>query len=302
MITSLSNGRIRHLVQLRDKGRARNKEGLFIAEGIRMYKEVPPAMLREVYVSESLWDFLEGRGDALTPGDTRDEGEFSAKNYALVRKKLHDCMEAGVYVERVSHEVFKHISDTRTPQGILFVMGQFSYSLESMVSKAVKRKEKEGREPLFLLAEDIQDPGNLGTMIRTAEGAGASGVILSKGTVDIYNPKTIRSTMGSLYRVPFVYMEELGEAVRLLQHSHITVYAAHLKGQQFYDQTKYKGGSAFLIGNEGNGLKKETAALADVYLKIPMEGSLESLNAAVASALLLYQAAGYARRNNVEMR
>lgn len=297
MITSLSNGRVRHLVQLRDKGRVRNKEGLFIGEGMRMYKEAPLAQFREVYVSESLWEFLEGQGDVPAPGDVRDEGGFSAENYALVRKKLHDCLDTGIYVEKVSDEVFKHITDTHTPQGVLFVMRQFFYSLETMISQSAKRKEKEGREPLFLLAEDIQDPGNLGTMIRTAEGAGVDGVILSKGTADIYNPKTIRSTMGSLYRVPFVYTEDMGGAVRALQRSRITVYAAHLKGQQYFDQTAYKGGSAFLIGNEGNGLKKETADLADVYLKIPMEGSLESLNAAVASALLLYQAAGYARRN-----
>lgn len=297
MITSLSNGRIRHLVQLRDKSRVRNKEGLFIAEGIRMYKEAPPAALREIYVSEGLWEFLEGRRDTPGPGDG---GEFTKENYALVRKKLHECMDTGIYVEKVSEEVFKHITDTRTPQGILFVMGQFSHSLKAMTGQAAKQKEREGKEPLFLLAEDIQDPGNLGTMIRTAEGAGASGVILSRGTVDIYNPKTIRSTMGSLYRVPFVYTEDIGGAVRLLQCSHITVYAAHLEGQQYFDQTAYKGGSAFLIGNEGNGLKKETADLADVYLKIPMAGKLESLNAAVASALLLYQAAGYTRKYRAE--
>ncbi len=296
MITSLSNGRIRHLVQLRDKGRVRNKEGLFIAEGMKMFKEAPLAMLREVYVSESLWAALEGREETMTPGNGQSEGELSADNYALVWKKLHDCRAPEIYVEKVSDEIFKYISDTRTPQGILFVMGQFSYSLKSMISRAAQQKENGGKEPLFLLAEDIQDPGNLGTMIRTVEGAGADGVILSKGTVDIYNPKTIRSTMGSLYRVPFVYIEELGEAIRILQQSGITVYAAHLSGEQYFDQTEYKGGSAFLIGNEGNGLKKETADLADVYLKIPMEGSLESLNAAVASALLLYQAAGYARK------
>ena len=179
-------------------------------------------------------------------------------------------------------------------------MEQMQYSMEILVEKAVKRYTEGGREPLFLLLEDIQDPGNLGTMLRTGEGAGVDGVIMSRGTVDIYNPKTIRSTMGSLYRVPFAYVEELADAIRLLQKNDIPVYAAHLRGERFFDELSYEGGSAFLIGNEGNGLKKETADLADLYLKIPMEGKLESLNAAVASALLLYQASGNSRRRRPE--
>ena len=168
---------------------------------------------------------------------------------------------------------------------------QLAYSLEELLERAKERQREGGRPPLFLLVEDIQDPGNLGTMLRTGEGAGVDGVIMSRGTVDIYNPKTIRSTMGALYRVPFLYVEELTEAMELLQQYEIPVYAAHLQGMQYFDEISYEEGSAFLIGNEGNGLQKETAAGADVWLKIPMEGKLESLNAAVAAALLMYQAA-----------
>lgn len=93
--------------------------------------------------------------------------------------------------------------------------------------------------------EDIQDPGNLGTMLRTGEGAGVSGVIMSRGCVDIYNPKTIRATMGSLFRVPFVYEEDLGAAVGKLKAHGIRVYAAHLEGERYYDQIDYPLGSAF---------------------------------------------------------
>jgi TrmH family RNA methyltransferase len=142
-----------------------------------------------------------------------------------------------------------------------------------------------------MVLEDLQDPGNLGTIMRTGEGAGIDGVILSKGCVDIYNPKTIRSTMGSLYRVPFLYVEDLAQTIADLKAKGITFYAAHLKGERFYDEFDFtkEGGCAFLIGNEGNGLKDETADLADTYLKIPMEGKLESLNAAVASSILMYE-------------
>lgn len=280
MITSLTNGRIKQLVMLREKSRVRNKEGLFLAEGIKMFEEAPVTRLREVYCSESFWDQLQENDSRHKP----------------IKAKLHACMEQGIFVERVSEEVLKHASDTKTPQGILFVMEQFSYALDEVVQEAVKRRKESGRPPLFLMLEDIQDPGNLGTMLRTGEGAGVDGVIMSRGTADIYNPKTIRSTMGSLYRVPFLYVEKLENAIDLLQQNHISVYAAHLEGERYFDEVSYEEGSAFLIGNEGNGLKRQTADMADSYLKIPMEGHLESLNAAVSAALLMYQAAGYARK------
>ena len=165
----------------------------------------------------------------------------------------------------------------------------FAYQPEELIREAVRRREQEGRDPLFLLLEDVQDPGNLGTMIRTAEGAGADGIFMTEGCVDVYNPKTIRSTMGSLYRVPFVCGASLLEVTALLKKEKITTYAAHLKGEKFFHEIDYHGGSAFLIGNEGNGLREETADLADTYLKIPMEGKLESLNAAMAAGLLMYQ-------------
>lgn len=240
-----------------------------------MFEEAPIECLREIYVSELTWPDLQ-------------------QNRPLW-KKLCACMEAKVHVEQVSEEVFKETSDTQTPQGILLVMKQLSYCMEELLEKAKERQKAEGRAPLFLLLEDIQDPGNLGTMVRTGEGAGVDGVIMSKGTVDIYNPKTVRATMGSLYRVPFVYVEDLKAEIKRLQENKIKVYAAHLKGKKLYDQVAYKGGSAFLIGNEGNGLSEETAKLANICLKIPMEGELESLNAAVAASLLLYQASGNQR-------
>ena len=279
MITSLLNGRIKQLITLRDKSRARNKEGLFLAEGFKMFEEAPLGQLKEVYVSEVLWRELEKDAEK-----------------SRTWKKLNACREQGIFMEQLSEEVFRKVSDTQTPQGILFVMDQLFYELETLIKQAVIRQKEGGRAPLFLMLEDIQDPGNLGTMIRTGEGAGVDGVIMSRGTVDIYNPKTIRSTMGSLYRVPFLYVEELAPAITLLQQSGIRVYAAHLNGKQYFDELSYEGGSAFLIGNEGNGLRRETADMADTCLKIPMEGKRESLNAAVAAALLLYQAAGCHRK------
>ena len=115
-------------------------------------------------------------------------------------------------------------------------------------------------------------------------------MILSKESVDIYNPKTIRSTMGSIFRVPFYITEDLHGTLGQLQEKGIRVYAAHLEGSVCYDEPDYTGGTAFLIGNEGNGLTAETAKLADTYIRIPMGGQLESLNAAMAAGILMYEA------------
>lgn len=256
MIASTSNSRIKRIIQLQEKGRVRSREDVFIIEGIRLFQEAPAAAIQEVYLTE---DFLERFG-------TRD-----------IKEKLK-----GLSYETVSREVFCRISDTQTPQGILCVLGQSHAVFSELL-------EKKKPHPFFLLLEDIQDPGNLGTIFRTGEGAGVDGIIMSKGCVDIYNPKTIRSTMGSVFRVPFVYAEDLGEIADQLKRLGIGVFAAHLGEAKEYTAYSYLEGVAFLIGNEGNGLREETIRKADQRVKIPMEGQVESLNAAVSAAVLLYE-------------
>ena len=253
MITAASNQRVKNLVNLIQKSKARREQGVFITEGIKMFQEADPARIREVFVSHSFYE------------------------KGLEREKIEKCN-----FEILADDLFKKVSDTQTPQGILCVMEQYHYTLDDLFQK---------ENPLFLILEDIQDPGNLGTMVRTAEGAGVDGIVMTKGTVDIYNPKTIRSTMGSIYRMPFFYTEDLFMVMQEMQKRNVKLYAAHLKGNQYYHQFDFRGGTAFLIGNEGNGLREETAEAADVYLKIPMEGKVESLNAAVASVILMYEVA-----------
>ncbi|MCR5716530.1 MAG: RNA methyltransferase [Lachnospiraceae bacterium] len=253
MITSASNNRIKELSSLLEKSKERSRAGVYVIEGPRMYEEAPVFDLREVYVSESF--------------------ASKEKNRELLEK--HDY-------EVVADPVFKKLSATQNPQGILAVMAQPVYTLNEVLA---------GEAPLLLILEDLQDPGNLGTMIRAGEGAGLSGVILSKGCVDIYNPKVIRATMGSIFRIPFVYTEDLAETIRQVKEAGVKTYAAHLKGTAAYETFTFTEKSAFLIGNEGNGLTDEIANLADSYLKIPMLGKVESLNASVAASVLLYEAA-----------
>ena len=146
------------------------------------------------------------------------------------------------------------------------------------------------------MLDNLQDPGNLGTIFRTAEAAGVTGIVLSRDCVDIYNPKVIRSTMGAVYRMPFVYVEDLLEALNVMKKKGIKTYAAHLKGKNSYDKEDYKEACAFLIGNEGNGLREEVSNMADTWIRIPMEGQAESLNAAVAAAVLMFEAARQRRQ------
>ena len=184
--------------------------------------------------------------------------------------------------EIVSDSVLKAMSGTQTPQGIIALVRQFHYQPEDLLK---------GPAPLLLILEDIQDPGNLGTIFRSAEGAGADGICMSSGCVDVYNPKVIRSTMGSALRVPFFYTQDIQEELKRLKNRDFSVYAAHLKGTEDYTRPDYTGATAFLIGNESKGLKEETAALASCYIRIPMAGRVESLNAGVAASLLAYEAA-----------
>lgn len=188
--------------------------------------------------------------------------------------------QAGVHIEVLTDTVFAHASDTKTPQGVLCVVRQKSYKLEDLLK---------GEKRHLLVLDNLQDPGNMGTIVRTAEGAGVTGVIMSRDCVDIYNPKTIRSTMGSIYRMPFYYAEDILKAICKIKDAGIKVYAAHLDGEKSYDEEDYAFSCAFLIGNEGNGLREETSKMADHYIIIPMSGEVESLNAAIAASVLMFE-------------
>lgn len=257
MITSTSNQHVKNLIQLQKKAKARNEQDVFVVEGIKMYEEVPQERLAQTFVSESFYN---------------------------KKKELFQISGAATPVV-LSDQVFEAVSDTRTPQGILCVVRQYHYKAEDLCKGAREKL------PLLVVLEHLQDPGNLGTIVRTAEGAGVTGILLSDDSVDIYNPKVIRSTMGSVYRMPFVYTADLIGEIRKLQGAGITFYAAHLQGAVSYETGIYTGPCGFVIGNESRGLTEEAAGAADVRIKIPMCGNVESLNAGVASAILMYEAA-----------
>ena len=251
MITSTGNQQMKNITALMKKAKTRKEQDLFVVEGKKMYEEVPAEWLDKIYVSES---FLQEEDAA----------------------KLLDGRE----YEVVSDSVYKSISDTQTPQGIMCLVKMPHYELSELLC---------GDDTHLLIVESIQDPGNLGTMLRTGEGAGITGIIMNRTTVDLFNPKTIRSTMGSIYRVPYFVSDNLKETIASVKGEGVTVYAAHLKGKMQHDEPNYCQATAFLVGNEGNGLSDEIADMADTYIRIPMEGQVESLNAAISAALLMYE-------------
>lgn len=251
MITSTSNQQIKQIIQLQKKAKLRDKERVFIIEGRKMFEEAKD-FLKKAYMTEEFYE---------------------------EHKKIPFYFDDLDY-EIVTDNVMKSMSDTMTPQGVLAIVKMPDYSLDDIVKKD---------KVTLLLLENLRDPGNLGTIIRTAEGAGVTGIIMSRESVDIFNPKVIRSTMGGIFRMPFLYVEDFNQTVRYLQEQKVKIYAAHLKGKNNYDEEIYDEKTGIIIGNEANGITEETAQMADVLVKIPMEGSVESLNAAVASAILMYE-------------
>ncbi len=250
MITSTSSSQVKHVVQLQKKARTRKEFKEFVVEGLRIVSEVPQDRLVKVYASET----------------------FAATNEQFL-SKYNDKLEI------TSDNVFMQMSDTKTPQGVLAVVNIKEAAVNDMLNN----------NPLLIIVENLQDPGNLGTIIRMGEGAGISGIIMNRNTVDIYNPKTIRSTMGSIFRVPFVYADDFEQVLCQCKEAGVTLYAAHLDGKDMYD-CDYSRPTAFLIGNEGNGLTDGTTVFADEKVRIPMQGTVESLNAAMACTILSYEA------------
>lgn len=255
VISSMNNTQIKNLSLLQKKAKARKEQGLFVVEGIKMFEEARGlGLLVKTYMSESFY---------------QDK---------LANRSFFDSLD----FELVTDMVLRQVSDTMTPQGIMATVKKPEYSFEEM---------QDVKEPFFLLLEDIRDPGNLGTIIRTAEGAGVTGIIINKSCADIFQPKVVRSTMGSIYRVPYYEADDLTVFINMLKTQGYKILAAHLSGHRYDTEGGFLGKCGLLIGNEANGLSEEVAELADNLIKIPMEGQVESLNAAIAAAILMYEAA-----------
>ena len=268
-ITSMTNPRIRRLVELRKKAKLRRETGLFIIEGTRLCMDTPERFLEEVYVTE---DWLR----TAAPADAEKIQRF----HPLI----------------LAEEVMAKAADTDTPQGILCAARMPVWTRQDLLGGPDGTPA-----PLLLVLEDVRDPGNLGTIFRTAEAAGATGILMSRGTVDLFNPKVVRATMSAIFRMPFVISEDLICDLGDLRERGIVSYAAHLRGKRPYDELPLTQGTAFLIGNEANGLSDSLTEAAAEKIIIPMAGGAESLNAAMAAGILIFEASRQRRAGKPDL-
>lgn len=264
---------IKEIKSLVKNKKARDSQGLFVTEGTKLFLESPKDRIVQVLVTK---EYEEEHPDIMSriPGNC-------AVTHGLEKGR------------------FASLSDTKSPQGILTVIREPSdFRLDLNRPEDLDKIGAFGKDPFFVLLENLQDPGNVGTILRTGEAAGVSAVFLTEGSVDLYGPKTIRSTMGSIFRVPHFYVKDAPSLLRALKEwypgisgsdDQIISYAAHLRGDRSYTDCDFQKGTILVIGNEGNGITDQTADACDVLMKIPMEGKVESLNAAMAAGILMYE-------------
>ena len=254
-ITSKDNENIKHIKKLKEK-KYREEYKEFIIEGIKMIEEAleEKAKIKSIIICD----------------DCKNQGSIPSSLMYEIAKL--DC----IYV---SEKVFTSITDVVSPQGIMAILEKPENS----------EKQIDFKENNFLILDNIQDPGNMGTILRTADSLNLKQIIVSKGSADIYNPKVVRSTMGAIFRVKVLEVEDLKQVIKELKKHKIKVYATDLKTEKsIYDIDYSK--TAVVIGNEANGVSQEILEEATDRIKIPMIGKTESLNAAVATSIILYEA------------
>lgn len=260
IIKSKDNDKIKYTKSLL-KTKGRNKEKKFIIEGYRILTLALEcdAKLEYVFINE----------------DFENKEDHQELLYQLEQKNIK--------IYKTTNKLFLEMVDTENTQGIL---GVLKYKERDMVNN-INDDDK-----FVLILDRIQDPGNMGTIIRTADSAGVDGIILLKGCVDIYNPKVIRSTMGSIFNMNIINTTQ-EEAVDVLKKQGFSIVSSYLQTDNYYHQTTYDGKIALVIGNEANGINEQLISESDKLIKIPIYGDAESLNAAISAAILMYEIKKY---------
>lgn len=241
------------------KRKNRDAENLFIVEGIKVVEEA------FAYDMEIEHIFYTDNVASINGGD-----QF-----------IKTIENSNVDKYLVSEEVFKEISDTKTPQGVVGVLRKPERDFEKIDLESLKKT---------LYLDGIQDPGNMGTIIRTAEAFAFDCIFIKKGTVDPYSPKVVRATMGSIYRMPIYYLEDNIGELQYLKDNGFKLYTTYLEGSIPIKDVDYSQKFIITIGNESSGVLDDVVNISDKLVKIPMDGKAESLNAAIASSIIMYEA------------
>ena len=254
-LTSKDNAQIKNVIKLQKSAAHRRRSGLFVAEGLRVCEDA----MRSGEQIEALF---------LTENALQKNGEVCEKLCAYAGKTY-----------TLPPELFAHISDTQTPQGVLGVIKTLDKSAHfDTINNGGK----------FLALDNVQDPNNLGAILRSAEAFGVSGVIMSDDCCDVFNPKVVRGSMGAVFRLPVLITDSLG--AWFSAHPQINTYAAVVDDNaQRVTDISFKAPCAVVVGNEGNGIRPETLDACKSKITIPMKGKAESLNASVAAAILIWE-------------
>ena len=252
IITSKDNEFIKNIKKLKDK-KYRDERNEFIVEGIKMVGEAikEEADIKNIIICDDCYNNCE------IPSELK---------YEIAKRKI-------IYV---SQKVFDSITDVTNPQGILAVV------------EKNKVNDIDYKQDFFLILDDIQDPGNIGTILRTADSINLNQIIVSSKTADAFNPKVVRSTMGAIFRINVIVCDDLSGVISQLKKHKVKIAATDLKTDKSIYDVDYKK-TAVIIGNEANGVSEKLLERADVKIKIPMTGKTESLNAAVATGIILYE-------------
>ena len=252
-ITSKENELIKHIKKLKEK-KYRDISNEYVIEGIKIVSEAieEKAQIHQIILC-----------------DDCEKNEIIPKELMYEIAK-YEC----VYV---TENIFKYLSEVQTPQGILAV-----------VKKNNSSEEIDYTQDIIVALDDVQDPGNLGTILRTVDSIGATQILVSKGTADSYNPKVVRSTMGAIFRIKIIECEDLQQVLKEMKKHKFKIVVSSLQAENtIYDIDYNK--KVIVIGNEANGVEKHIQDIADEKIKIPMLGKTESLNASVATGIILYE-------------
>lgn len=250
-IESKENNLFKNTKKLKER-KNRNKSSKYIIEGFRL--------VQEAFKAKVDIDYL------IVTEDSQDKIDQFLLNYITEDIKIY----------KINGNLFKELVSTENPQGILAVINMNIMQIDS-------------NGEFYLLCDRLQDPGNLGTIIRTAHAANVKGIILTKGTVDIYNEKTIRSTMGSIFYIPIHYDDNNLSLVKSLKEDGFNLVVTSLDTDKDFFEEDLRGKVILTVGNEGNGVSAEVLDLADTKVKIPMPGNAESLNVAIATSVIMYE-------------
>jgi len=250
-ISSRENSVIKEARKLKER-KHREEKKQFLVEGLR-------------FVSEALGSEFEVTSLFLSEDMAVKWGNLG----------IEDRIKENTRTFRLPDRIFKEISFTEHPQGIVAVVNW-------------KNREIEPTEGFYILADKVQDPGNLGTIIRSAHASNALGVIVTKGTVDMYNDKVLRSTMGSIFHVPVVEDREM-ECLSKLRAEGFKLVVSSLDTEHDFFQVDLTGRVIIAVGNEGSGISSEFMDIADMKVKIPMPGGAESLNVAAAASIMMFE-------------